>query len=202
VANAYIEITLGGKKAAGRKAIIDIEDYDSVIAHRWHIYEDKSRKGRVRGPYAITNIYKRSERGDIIRKNGVAVQTALKMHKLLTGFSQTDHKNHDGLDNRRKNLRPGEGSRNPANKRTSLKSSSKYKGVSWHSRINKWQAEICVNYNRKFLGYYDYEDEAGRAYDTAAREYFGEYAFLNFPEFPALVTTDLREAAAFMEQGR
>jgi hypothetical protein len=94
-----------------------------------------------------------------------------------------DHKNGDGLNNTRNNLRIVTIAENNYNKRKSLNvRSSKYKGVSIDKRTNKWRAIIYHKYIKIHLGFFDNEEEAARAYDEAAKELYGEYAVLNFKE--------------------
>jgi AP2 domain-containing protein/HNH endonuclease len=57
-----------------------------------------------------------------------------------------------------------------------------YKGVGWSGSTRRWQARIMRNGKRVFLGSFGTPEEAARAYDAAARELFGEHAWLNFPE--------------------
>jgi hypothetical protein len=57
---------------------------------------------------------------------------------------------------------------------------SKYKGVSWSKQSKKWKAGIYINKKQKHLGFFDKEEDAGKAYDYAARQVFGQYAKLNF----------------------
>ena len=45
---------------------------------------------------------------------------------------------------------------------------------------HKWRASIHIGNKLKFLGYFEDEKKAAVAYDTAAKEHRGEYAFLNF----------------------
>jgi hypothetical protein len=59
---------------------------------------------------------------------------------------------------------------------------SKFKGVSWCSNVSKWRVQITVNKKNRHVGLYLDEEEAARAYDTAARELFGEFASTNFKE--------------------
>jgi len=94
-----------------------------------------------------------------------------------------DHINNKGWDNRKANLRLATAAQNARNRRkTALKTSSKYKGVTWHKCWKKWQVQICYNGIHKTIGYFDDEIEAGKAYDEAARKHHKEFAVLNFPE--------------------
>jgi hypothetical protein len=111
-------IRLNGKRAAGRVALIDDEDYELVSQFKWHASYTKDS-----GPYAAS-----------CSKIDGAWKT-FSMHKLITGFPQTDHKDHDGLNNQRSNLRPASAGQNAANTLPRA-ATSRYKGVSWNKR---WQ---------------------------------------------------------------
>lgn len=94
-----------------------------------------------------------------------------------------DHKNHDGLDNRRSNLRLCTPSQNSQNRRKQPGCASRHKGVCLSGRLkNKWQAAIWLNGIRINLGHFDNELTAGIAYDRMAGKLFGDFAYLNFPE--------------------
>lgn len=91
-----------------------------------------------------------------------------------------DHADGNQRNNSPMNLRAATHSQNIANakKRPRLKGEtpvSKYKGVSWHVHVKKWNAKIGVNGRRIHLGYFDSEEEASVAYINAAKLYFGEY---------------------------
>jgi hypothetical protein len=157
-------VPLHGPKAAGRVARVDDADYALVMAYRWYVLEQDRPGHWPIGPYAITN-----------RSAGSAL-----MHKLITGWPQTDHEDHDGLNNQRSNLRPAPGGRNLQNARKRAGTSSAYKGVSWDPVNRKWLARICVSGHERNLGRHVSEIDAALAYDAAAREAFGEFACLNF----------------------
>lgn len=92
-----------------------------------------------------------------------------------------DHIDRNGLHNRESNLRvctPAENQRN----RPAVGGSSQYKGVSYDKEHKKWEAGIHINGRRIHIGLFESEIEAARAYDRVARELFGEFAYLNFPE--------------------
>ncbi len=109
------------------------------------------------------------------------------MHREIIhppGHLVVDHINHNGLDNRKANIRPATRSQNNFNRLIVKRedSSSKYKGVSWRKRKMRWHARIHVNGEYKFLGYFKDEIHAAKAYDEAAKKYHGEFAVLNFTE--------------------
>jgi hypothetical protein len=98
-----------------------------------------------------------------------------------------DHKNRDTLDNRRENLRVCTRQQNLRNRRGW--SSTGYKGVRYRkARTGKgrecYEAWIGVDGRHVYLGRGRTPEEAARLYDHAARERFGEFAYLNFPDTP------------------
>lgn len=166
-------VPLHGEKAAGRVALVDDGDYGLVMQYRWNVWEDPGpghRHTRGHGPYAMTKI----TRG--------GVETTTRMHQMITGWPLTDHKDHDGLNNQRSNLRRATVRQNGLNSRPALNRSSRFKGVSWHKQSQRWSALIRSLGTAHELGFYRDETDAARAYDAAARELFGEFAYLNFPE--------------------
>jgi hypothetical protein len=95
-----------------------------------------------------------------------------------------DHWNRDTLDDRRSNLRiclRGQNNTNSRKRSRPAGTSSRFKGVSWRKQKGRWVAKIRKNDSHYFLGYFDSEEDAARAYDAAARRIFGEFARTNFP---------------------
>ena len=94
-----------------------------------------------------------------------------------------DHRNNDGLDNRKANLRFATHAENSRNKRkTRSKTSSRFVGVFLVKRSGRWKAAIQSNGKTINLGTFDSEIDAAKAYDEAARKYHKDFARLNFPE--------------------
>jgi hypothetical protein len=92
-----------------------------------------------------------------------------------------DHRNCDSLDNRKANLRFASHTENGQNRRKRKNATSRFLGVWWDKSKGLWESRIVYNKKRIFLGYFDSEIEAAKAYDEAAKKYFGEFARLNFP---------------------
>lgn len=78
------------------------------------------------------------------------------------------------------NIRKANRSLNTAN--SPPRNGRRYKGFFRDKRDGRYYARIRVNYKWISLGNFASEKEAARAYDKAAKEYFGEFAWLNFPE--------------------
>lgn len=151
----------------GHFAILDADDYEHLNRYKWHV----TKNGRTF--YAI-----RTQHG----KN-------IKMHREILNAPPTmhcDHINHNGLDNRKANLRLCTPQQNSFNKRPRPGCTSKYKGVYWSYGKKKWGAEIEHNGQKIHIGYYDYEPDAAIAYDDYAIELFGEFAWLNHAHRPEI----------------
>ncbi len=99
-----------------------------------------------------------------------------------SSLGEWDHKNGNGHDNSYDNLRPCTRSQNMANSGKRVNNTSGFKGVSWHPQAKKWRAYIKVNGRQISLGLFDLKEDAAKAYDKAAKKYFGEFAVLNFPD--------------------
>jgi hypothetical protein len=93
-----------------------------------------------------------------------------------------DHIDRNPLNNQRSNLRICTEVENHRNYTLLITNTSGYKGVSFHKRKNLWISHIGVNNKLIHLGYFNISEEAGHAYDRAAVKYYGEFAYLNFPE--------------------
>ncbi|QGJ87600.1 HNH endonuclease [Gordonia phage Faith5x5] len=156
---SVVEIPVAG----GHVALVDESDRDLVSRYRWSALQT----GKT--VYAQRAIQRADGRW-----------TTQKMHQLITGYALTDHRNGNGLDNRRANLREATQAQNMCNRRPSTGASG-YKGVTWHARLNRWKGQITKAGRNHHLGYFQVAEDAARAYDDAARLMHGEFATLNFP---------------------
>lgn len=149
----------------GKFALVDKLDESLISPHKWFA----NRQGNTY--YAGRNITDKPY-----------IQTFISMHRLILGLKKgetADHINGDGLDNRRSNLRKCTIQQNTFNKHRTKKGSSQYKGVCWQKQARKWRAYIKKDYKGIYLGLYESEVDAAKAYNKAAIKHFGEYANLN-----------------------
>lgn len=148
------------------QAIVDDEDYDILIAYKW-----RANTGRVDKVYAVRTI-----------KRGVVISMHQLILKAPSGF-EVDHIDGDGLHNCRSNLRLATHADNCKNRQKNKKGTSKYKGVYWNEERHKWIAHIRPPHsNMTYLGSYESEEEAARAYDQSARHHHGTFARTNFTD--------------------
>jgi len=104
------------------------------------------------------------------------------MHKLIAPhLKRVDHWNGNKLDNRRTNLREATRGQNMWNRKLDHDNKTGFKGISFRKDKAQWQARIVVERKIHFLGYFEAPRDAAKAYDVAARQYFGKFARLNFP---------------------
>jgi len=114
-----------------------------------------------------------------------------RIHRIIMGLLKgdirvVDHINHSTTDNRKSNLRIATNAQNSANSRLSANNTTGYKGVT--IRRGRYAAQICVMGKRKIVGRFDCPKQAALAYDAAAVNAFGEFAYLNFPEMAGAST--------------
>ena len=142
----------------GKFAEVDQRDYAKLAKHKWYAY-------RSRGVlYAGRTIYRLAKMNQIIQ-----------MHAAILGKKpglEIDHKDRDGLTNRRSNLHFVTHAMNCRNRRKLATASSKYIGVSLDKKTGKWRAYIKNAGKLKHLGLFQTEEEAAKVREHANKKLF------------------------------
>lgn len=94
---------------------------------------------------------------------------------------EVDHSDRNRKNNIWENLRAASATENTSNRCSRKNSTSKYLGVNWSDAAQKWLVRIRKNRFQKYIGIFNCEIEAAKAYDAAAKEIHGQFANLNFP---------------------
>ena len=162
----FIPLTVRGEYAliplgSGAHAIVDVEDAAAVAQFRWRLTRIKNKRYASRG---------RGGDGSLHRE--VMGHPAGKL---------VDHRDGDGLNNRRGNLRVCTHTQNMRNSQKRCNNRSGFKGVYFHRHAKKWNALIQVDGKGLHLGSFTDPAAAARAYDAAALKHHGEFARTNFP---------------------
>lgn len=151
----------------GLFTLVDDEDFERLSILKWHaLAPGKSR----RAWYAVRNL---------AREGGKRRTWSMQNDIIcpLPGYL-VDHKDGDGLNNQKSNLRFATTSENCANSKKST-GSSRYRGVAL--KEGRWRVRICVKYKQVHVGYFKEEFDAATAYNFAAEAAFGEFAAFNTP---------------------
>jgi len=149
----------------GKFALVDDEDFEFLSQWKWLYHKGYAVRNRFIG------IFKKYKKVEHICMHRVIVNTPVG--------KETDHVNGDKLDNRKENLRICTREQNSRNRKLDIDSTSGFKGVFWMGERQKWRSGIRVNSKFLYLGYFKTALEAAKAYNIAARRYFGRFARLN-----------------------
>jgi hypothetical protein len=144
------------KLTQDKYTLVDDEDYEELNKHKW---------------CAVKNGYN-------YYATRVKDRKTIWMHRVIMNpppHLDIDHKNNNGLDNRKEKLRVCTRSQNSANRRLGKNNTSGIKGIHWEGDRKKWRARICVDGKARHIGRYSTREEAQEAYCEIAKEYFGEF---------------------------
>jgi len=158
-AKYYAEMFL----SKGKTTLIDLEDVPQFLAKRWHALKSKNT-------YYAYAFDKEKGRCTPLHRELISIQPG----------EFIDHIHHDGLDNRKKNLRSCSMAQNNQNRRRTGKR-SQYKGVLWSRKRQSYQVMIGYKSKAYWIGSFKNDEDAALAYDIAAQLFHGEFARLNFP---------------------
>lgn len=168
-----IPLSKSGKHRGKFFAIVDDDMFEELNRFNWQVSAGNSH---YKKHYAQRDIGGRHINGEHGWK--------MPMHEQIMGEKGIDHIDGNELNNTRKNLRKATPAQNAENRAKTTKkvALSKYKGVTFHRKIGKWQSQIKLSGKSIYLGVHNTQESAARAYDAKALELFGEFARLNFQQ--------------------
>lgn len=147
----------------GKEALVDDEDFEKLSRFKWFAWEQCGVF------YALRNS----------RIKETRKRTIVRMHREVLGSPITqkiDHKDGDGLNNQRSNLRVSTRVGNNQNARKRTDNTVGLKGVYFHKQCKKFGAQIQSEGKRRHLGLFKTPEEAHAAYCAAASELHGDFA--------------------------
>ncbi len=157
----------------GQVALVDDDTFEWL--NQWSWYAKKVPNSEIH--YAARTF----------RKNGM--KREISMHRLILDITDNkifgEHKDGDGLNNQRHNLRIATQAQNNMNRKAHRDSASKFLGVSLVDR-KYWRTQLCKDGVFVYRKCFKTEIEAAKAYDNVAIIHFGHFARLNFPESNSL----------------
>jgi len=157
----------------GKKCWIDVVDMDLVSKYRWYAHKDG-------------NTYYAISKTPIYNDDGTLNHKHKRMHRLILGTPKkmlADHRDGDGLNNRRENLRTVTRKENVLNSSSHRDSTSKYLGVSRVGKSDTWRADITTWKGREKLGVYTSELEAAMSFAEKFLGLWGEDANYRVTKF-------------------
>ena len=141
-------------------AVVDAEDYERLVKYKWYLCQE----------------------GYLFYAFRYAGRQQVRMHREIMNAPKgvtVDHIDRNGLYNRKRNLRLCSRRQNSYNRRGNSRCTSQYKGVYLHKSSGKWIARITCGGENNYLGLYENERDAARAYDEKAKQLYGDFAYLN-----------------------
>ncbi len=141
-------------------ALVDDEDFERLSKHAWRLYDAKTTRYAVRG----------------IRPNGKYLKLMMHREVLLmepSRLPEVDHRDTNGLNNQKGNLRAGSHSQNQWNRKAYRCNPTGLKGVTV-SR-GRFVARVRVNRKLHYIGSYATAGEAHEAYVATAKNLHGEF---------------------------
>ena len=146
----------------GYVALVSDEDWDRCQGRSWCVLVCEERTyavGTVNGKFTYLHRY--------------LLNAPANRH--------VDHRDGDGLNCQRENIRLATPRENSHNSRRARNNTSGFKGVSFEPPRNRFAAYISLDGRKRHLGYFVSAEDAARSYDSAARDLFGAFARVNFP---------------------
>lgn len=155
-----IPLSQHGKNKGKFFVLVDDEDYKELNKYNWHLR---------RGPHTFY----------AIRNDN---HTTVYMHRILTKAKigqLVDHRDLNGLNNQKYNLRICNQAENIRNGRRRQNNTLGFKGVTFHKKTKKYQARVGYENKRVYLGLFNTPIEAAKIYNRKAIELYGEFARIN-----------------------